>query len=77
VVGTAFNPPSPYGHPTKLVSGCIKQVNPAAVPFTKFEISAILPTFAFDPDVSRGPRVMVTFVKEELSERRGVGGSGV
>ena len=40
-LGSALIPPPPYGHPTKLVSGCMKHVKPDAVPLMKLLIFAI------------------------------------
>lgn len=40
-LGSALIPPPPYGHPTKLVSGCMKHVNPDAVPLMKLLMLAI------------------------------------
>jgi hypothetical protein len=55
----------------------MKQVNPAAVPFTNELIFGIPPTFEFDCEDVEDGRVIVTFVRDEESERRGVGGCGV
>jgi hypothetical protein len=76
VVGKAFKPPPPYGHPTKFVSGWMKHVSPAEVPFTNVVIFGILPVLELSEDGGEGS-VKVTFVREVISCKRGVGGLGV
>jgi len=54
----------------------MKQVSPAAVPFTNVVMFGILPVFELSEDDGE-PRVRVTFVRDVISWRRGVGGLGV
>jgi hypothetical protein len=54
----------------------MKHVSPADVPFTNVVIFGILPVFELSDDGGEG-RVRVTFVREVISCKRGVGGLGV
>jgi hypothetical protein len=54
----------------------MKQVSPAEVPFTNVVIFGILPVFELSEDGGEG-RVRVTFVRDVISCKRGVGGLGV
>ena len=77
-VVSALIPPPPYGQPTKLVSGCMKHVNPDAVPLIKLVMLAICPTLLV-PSVTGGEvgSSNVTLVRDELSDKSGVGMFGV
>jgi len=54
----------------------MKHVSPAEVPFTKVSIFGMVPVFELSEDGGEG-RVRVTFVREVISCKRGVGGLGV
>jgi len=54
----------------------MKHVSPAEVPFTNVPIFGMVSVFELSEDGGEG-RVRVTFVKEVISCKRGVGGFGV